>query len=277
MNNSKMSQIAIINQSTVVSDVDGATMTSAMNLVLPQFCRDWKLQTYTALYVAKTKTTSIALRVYIRDTSDVQGALGYHELQSNDAPIGYCFAKTILLDAGGVVLYSTNTLVTTVAQCLCHEIFEMLVDPLANLWADIGDGETLYAYETGDPVESNIVKVVVTTTTSTTKPAGIYNGRFESAKTTNTVTNTNVGLSDWILPAWFDPVNTRGPFNHNRTLRSPFTIDSYGYAIKSVGGNVSYVFGDNVSSAKKAFVANKHRVALRSKSNLLVHEQSLPQ
>ena len=35
-----------------------------------------------------------------------------------------------------------------------HELFEMVIDPIANLWAEATDG-TEYAYEMCDPVEED--------------------------------------------------------------------------------------------------------------------------
>src|ERR1700675_1933073 len=52
------------------------------------------------------------------------------------------FVKTTLAD---------NQLVSVTA---CHELFEMVIDPLANLWAEAPDG-TEYAYEMSDPVEED--------------------------------------------------------------------------------------------------------------------------
>jgi hypothetical protein len=55
--------------------------------------------------------------------------------------------------------------------------------------------------------------------------------------------------------------------NHNNTLKKSFTLDKYGYAIQNIGGNVNQIFGDMLTNQKKAFVANKHRISLRTKSN----------
>jgi hypothetical protein len=41
-----------------------------------------------------------------------------------------------------------------VSVTACHELFEMVIDPLANLWAEAPDG-TEYAYEMSDPVEED--------------------------------------------------------------------------------------------------------------------------
>ena len=156
-----MSRLAIINSSTVVSDADGLIITAALNTLLPQFCKDWDLPKYTAMYIAKGKQTSILLKVFLLDSSDIDGALGYH-YETNNIPYGKCFAQTIL-DYGGVMLYSSDHSVQTFAQVVSHEVFELLGDHNANTWWDIGDGQTLYAAEACDPVQGNIVTVTITT------------------------------------------------------------------------------------------------------------------
>ena len=216
--------IAIINSSTALSDSDGILITKGLNMILPQFCKDWNLPTYVATYFPKGKSSIIPFKVFVLDNADVQGALGYHDLSGN-VPYAKCFIKT-LLNAGGVTLYSTNSKVPTFAQTISHEIFELLVDPNANSWWDIGDGSTLYASEVCDPVESNIVvaNVIVSPGVST------YNNALKKYINTPAITQ-NIGLSDWILPAWSNPQNTRGPFNHLNTLKKPFTLDKGGYGI----------------------------------------------
>ena len=244
--------IAILNQSTVVSDIDGQTMVSALNTLLPQFCKDWLLASTTAVYVGKGKTSSLRLKIYIRDTSDVAGALGYHD-QMSDVPYGLVFAKTCL--QYGPILWSANLSLPTVAQTLSHEVFELLVDLNANLWASSLDG-TMYAYEVGDPVESNAVVVRLQTGTTPAK-AGIP---IKPA----TAIYSNVTLSDWVLPRWFDPQATSGQFNHLNTVRAPLTLDSGGYAILSYGGNITQIFGVRVSAEKKARILSKRRIATRN-------------
>ena len=252
--------IAVINSSTLVSDADGQIMVTALNQILPQFCKDWTLPSYTAVYVGKGKTTTIPIKVFILDTSDVQGALGYHDL-SGDVPYGKCFAKTVL-DDGGVILYSPFG-IPTLAQCVAHEVFELLVDPLCNGWWDIGDGQTLFARETCDPVESNTVVATIVITPANT---------VVDPKTRKIVTKPSVvqkvGLSDWILPAWSDPQNTTGPFNHLKTLKAPFTLDKGGYGIQMTGGSTGQVtamkFGTAVTEAQKAKYSAKGRVSKRT-------------
>lgn len=232
--------IAVINSSTIVSDTDGQILVSGINQILPQFCKDWDHPTYTAIYVAKKQVTKIPIKIYILDNPDVKGAFGYHDFKSN-IPSGKCFAKTVL-DDGGAVLYSPSGK-TTIAQVVAHEIFELLIDPQCNSWWDIGDGQTLFARETCDPVQGNDVIVQVTMSPSKTmldpktrkiikKPAVIQ----------------KVGLSDWVLPAWSNPQNTVGPFNYLKTLKAPFTLDNGGYVIVITNAEQGQTFAMKVGS-----------------------------
>ena len=247
-------QIAFINQSSVVSDANGQLIVSALNIVLPIFCNDWNIPLVTAVYVGLGKSSVIPLKIYLMDNADVTGALAYHD-EVNDIPYGKCFAKTVL-SYGGTLLYSTNPLVPTFAQAVCHETFEMLIDLYCNTWAMLSDYTTMYAYEVCDPVESNALTVTVSV--STTSKVG--------TKTITTVTNTKVGLSDWVLPKWFDTEATRGPFNHNNTLVGPFTLSHYGYVIALQSGSVNYIFGEKISEQKKTQILAKGRILKRNAS-----------
>src|SRR5205823_6670440 len=63
-------------------------------------------------------------------------------ISQNGQPISKVFVKTILAD---------KQLVSVTAS---HELFEMVIDPIANLWAEAADG-TEYAYEMSGPVEED--------------------------------------------------------------------------------------------------------------------------
>jgi hypothetical protein len=38
-----MLEVAIINESMIVSDTDGAMIVGGLNIILPQFCTDWNI------------------------------------------------------------------------------------------------------------------------------------------------------------------------------------------------------------------------------------------
>lgn len=254
-----ISEIAIVNKSTLLSDANGQIIVSALNMVLPKFCSDWNIPTVVAVYVPINRPTNVSIKIYLLDNSDVENALGYHD-EINNIPYGKCFVNTVLQNKGAL-LWNENPRVQTFAQTVCHEIFEMIVDLYCNIWAMLADKSTLYAYEVCDPVESNALTVSVQTVTSTVTKSRVP--PFKNITTTS-VTYTNVGLSDWVLPEWFNPHATKGPFNHLNTLRAPFTLSPNGYVISLTNGTVKTVFGDNVTEKSKEIILKKERLAKRT-------------
>jgi len=208
-----------MNESKLVTDAQGKAIVSALNSLLPKFCVDWSIKPVSVVYYPRNTSSPIPLKCYIYDTTDAEGALGYHD-EINDVPYAKVFAKTIL-DANGAVLAASGGN-PTVAQTISHEVFEMLVDLRANCWWSDYSGSTLYAAEVCDPVESNVVPVSVGTTL--------------------------VHLSDWILPAWSDPQSTKGPFNHLNTLMNPMSVDKGGYLITQTNGSTNTVTGFKISA-----------------------------
>jgi hypothetical protein len=163
--------------------------------------------------------------IFILDTTDEAGALGYHFDNSGDA-IGKVFAKTII-QYGGVVLYKDNTTMT-VAQCLCHELLEMIGNPNINKWFLDNNG-IFWAGELCDAVENNLYVI-------------------------NLAGNVKVGLSDYVLPSYFSPNSTQRPFNKMNTLTTPFSVDHYGYAITIQGNDIVAIYGSKFPEEKKVDV-----------------------
>jgi hypothetical protein len=253
--------LAIVNSSTMVTDKEGQLIVNGINMLLPKFCSDWSLPTYIATYVPKGRTTSAPYIVYLLDNTDVAGVVGYHE-EVSDVAYAKCFVQTILSNKG-VVLYSPNKRFNTVAKCVSHEVFELLLDPKCNGWWDIGDGRTFYAQEACDPIQNNVVVLNV----QLCAPISVYNAIDKKFVTTPAV-KALVGFSDWILPAWSDPQETKGPFNHLNTLSAPFTLDTGGYAINMTCdlGNreTAMTFGKEVTDEQKNTYRGKARIAKRT-------------
>jgi hypothetical protein len=250
--------IAIINSSTLVSDTDGQLIVQGLNMLLPSFCKDWLLAPQQAIYIGKGKQTNIPIKVYLLDNSDIEDVLGYHDISSN-IPYGKCFVKT-LLDDGGVILFGKN--VPTLAQVVSHEVFELLFDPYINLWWDIGDGRTLFASEVCDPVQSNVILVNITVTPM----KKIFNNTTKKFINIPAVTQ-QIAFSDWILPAWSQRQNKKGPYNKLNTLKAPFTLDKGGYVIQITSGQFGQVtsmnFGENVTEHEKEVYSAHKRLVKR--------------
>lgn len=227
-------QLYLVNQSTILQDTDLTIITSAIIKSLVDFCNAWQLQPVVVVSIGKNKTPPPGgMKVYIIDNPDVPGAYGYHTIENN-IPLAKVFVRTIQ-QGGGAILYSPTTSLS-VAQVISHEVFEMLADTICNAWWLTGSGTAFYAAEVCDPVQGNVVPIVI------------------GGKT--------VGTSDYILPAWSNSQATTGPYNKLNTLRAPMTVDRRGYVIRVGVGSVSYIFGEGVDQATK----DKQNASLKADS-----------
>jgi hypothetical protein len=154
------------------------------------------------------------------DDADTAGALGYHDLTKDGQPLSKIFVKTTL---------AAKELVSVTAS---HELFEMVIDPIANLWAEAKDG-TEYAYEMSDPVEEDTFLV------------------------------DGIQMSNFVHPSWFEPFKhpPGAKFDHLGLLKKPFSMTKGGYVIVKRKGKVSDEFG---SKAKQKRFAKEHRLNHRS-------------
>src|ERR1700749_459274 len=80
------------------------------------------------------------------DDADAAGDEGYHDITFRGQQVSKVFVKTSLEDD------------VPVSVTASHELFEMVIDPIANLWAE-KDGRSSYGYETCDPVEEDTFMV----------------------------------------------------------------------------------------------------------------------
>jgi hypothetical protein len=210
--------IACINRATVDLGVPFDKLTATLQKCYDQyFLPIWGYPV--KLYNTKTAKPSDWQFVYF-DDADTAGALGYHDLTQDGQPISKVFVKTTLAD---------HELVSVTA---CHELFEMVIDPIANLWAEAADG-TEYAYEMCDAVEENTFPV------------------------------DGVQMSNFLHPAWFEPFKhpTGTKFDHLGLLKQPFTLSKGGYAIIKKKGKVTNIFG---SKAKERRFDKEDRLGHRS-------------
>jgi hypothetical protein len=167
-----------------------------------------------------TKPESSDWQFVYFDDADTAGALGYHDITKNGQPVSKIFVKTTL---------QANEVVSVTA---CHELFEMVIDPIANLWAQADDG-TEYAYEMSDPVEEDIFLV------------------------------DGIKMSNFVHPAWFEPFKhpPGTKFDHLGLLTKPFSMTKGGYVITMKNGKVKEDFG---SAAKRRLFQCEDRRCHRS-------------
>jgi hypothetical protein len=210
--------VACINKATVDLGVPFDKLTAALQKCYDeQFVPVWG-------YPLKLYNTDVAKPsdwqfIYF-DDADTAGALGYHDLTEKGQPISKIFVKTTLAD---------NQLVSVTA---CHELFEMAIDPIANLWAEAADG-TEYAYEMSDPVEEDTFPV---------------NG---------------IQMSNFVHPSWFEPFKhpPGTKYDHLGRLTKPFSMTKGGYMIIKKNGKVTQKYG---SKAKAKRFAKEDRRGHRS-------------
>jgi hypothetical protein len=210
--------IACINKATVDLGVGFDKLTVALQKCYDEyFVPVWGYPV--KLYNTTSPKPSDWQFVYF-DDADTANALGYHDLTKDGQPISKIFVKTTL---------AADELVSVTA---CHELFEMVIDPIANLWSEAKDGSE-YAYEMCDPVEEDTFLV------------------------------DGIAMSNFVHPAWFEPFKhpPRTKFDHLGLLKQPFSMTKGGYVIRKIKGRVTEQFG---SKAKEKRFAQEDRRLHRS-------------
>ena len=137
-------QVAVLNRSTVIADAEAKQIVSALQQQLDRdFAPAWGISAVLS-FVPSTSTTGWKGKwnLTLLDSSDVAGALGYHDLTPDGLPLAKVFAKDD--QASG----------SSVSVTTSHELLEMLLDPFINLAAQAPDGK-FYAMEACDPVEAD--------------------------------------------------------------------------------------------------------------------------
>lgn len=185
--------VAIINESTVVSDQQVYALTYALQIQTQKdFAPLWGIPSK-IYYLDKTKPVLAGhWMLVILDNADQANALGYHDLSSDFSPLGKVFAKTTI-DAG------ENWTVTA-----SHELLEMLVDPFINLTTFTQTGNNsgrIIPYEVCDAVQESTFKI---------------NG---------------IEVSNFVLPSWFEDFRQPNSvkFDFLGILTSPYQLAKGGY------------------------------------------------
>jgi hypothetical protein len=218
-----MTLINVINQSTNVTDAQARAMVGAVaHQVRYDAAPLWGLAPIPVIFLdSKHQAQPGSWVISLLDNSDQADALGWHTEDQGDVIYGRVFTKPVL-DNGGRVLTAASV---TVSSVLSHEVLETFVDPHVNGW--YADGNTLFAAEVGDPVESDSYSIV-------------YRGHA-------------VMVSNFVTPAWFDPqASAHDKFDFMGNVKTPFKMTSGGYVVTMQGGKVSQTFGDNFPEWKKA-------------------------
>lgn len=187
-----MFNIGFINNSSAVSNGDLKKWIAAIwTQVGRDFATVWG--TYAALTfpAAPYKYQPLIFPLYLCDATDVDGALGYHDVDADGVPFIKVFARTSL-DNG-----------VPVSSVISHEILEVLADPMIYSTALVqrpSGASRIYAMEACDPVEEMMYMI------------------------------DGVQVSNFVTPEWFraNSVKTIG-FDHLGALSAPLSRTEGGY------------------------------------------------
>ena len=205
--------IAILNQSTLVSNADAAAMTQAIaTQVRLDAAPLWDRAPAAVIYYTDPSAVPPAAHgIALVDTiaDQPQGVLGFHTEDQGGKLWGVVAAKPEL-DSGAKV----TTGDWSVSSVLSHEVLEMFIDPNCNLWANDGKGSA-YSFEVCDPVEAPTYEV------------------------------SGVSVSNFVTPSWFDPqAAATAEFDKLGKLTAPFTMVKGGYVVYESAGKQQQKFGD---------------------------------
>ena len=138
-----MTDIDIINRSTVLSDADAASMVPALQKQISRdFAPLWGADaTLHFVGAGQEPTPSHWACQLLDDDPGASGDLGYH-VDDTGIPTASIFLKEDLADN------------SSISVTISHELLEMLADPTANNVLQGADGRT-YILEVADPCESD--------------------------------------------------------------------------------------------------------------------------
>ena len=163
-----------------------------------------------------------AWNIILLDTSDVEGALGYHEdAAGTEIPFSEVFVQTAREDG------------VEPSEVASHEMLEMLVDPDVNQPRKVLD-PTLhqwYSVEVGDPVQGCGYDV------------GAPEGR-----------PCGVTVADFAYPLWWKMAQTRPDLSFRDSVKAPFALAAQGYisvAPESEPENWGQIFGQDRNELPK--------------------------
>jgi hypothetical protein len=188
-----MLQIAVINESTAISDGHVQEMLSAFD---QQWNKDlapiWGIEPAAFAFVPRGPApVAGSWWVVFFENSDQAGALAYHDLTNEGLPISKVFVKTLLADNASVSVGAT------------HEICEMAVDPWLNSAYQDQRG-VFWAGEVCDPVESDQYGYQI---------KGIL-------------------VTDFVTPNWYGHQHAHGAIDFKGHSRKAFEVLTGGYAQK---------------------------------------------
>src|SRR3954447_24520075 len=236
-----MTKLVVLNESKRVSAGDVGQMVAAVRRQAHEAAR--LIDRYLPSIRTSTRVPDGAVPILIVDNPDVANALGYHDVDPRGVPYGRVFVDPVL-DNGGTPLGDAGDPSLSVSAVLSHEVLEWWYDPACNDWSD--RGRSSVAKELCDPVEADWYRI------------------------------DGVAVSNFILPAWFNPLDKVGPWDRLGKLHGPFTMTKGGYWIEMLDNRPHpvYAAGD-VRARRGGFVPNPARGS-RSKIRMETQPDQAP-
>jgi len=198
--------ISIVNVSDKITDAEIAAAVPAFGKqIANDYAPVWG-QGCALEFVPKGQKPSGNVIAFIGGAPDVDGALGYHDVDRDGSVTGVAgIAYIKVFEVDGYDWRSTFS----------HEYLELLGDFPANFWADMKDGLRDVARELCDPVEGDTYEI------------------------------DGIPVSNFVYPAYFNPyASADDKLDHLGKLSEPFGMSPGGYLIvRTEPGKVSNVFG----------------------------------
>ena len=185
--------IAIINESTVLTDAQVQTTMAALQIqIVRDFAPVWGCLAKFVFFGKNSTIPPAYWQMAIVDDSTVADALGYHDLTASGQPLGIVAAQTTIQDGESWTV------------TLSHETCEILRDPFINIACEVdntaGVPTTFYSAEVSDACEDDQYGYLI-------------NGQL---------------MSDFVYPNWFMP-GMSAPYDHMGHVTAPFQLLSGGY------------------------------------------------
>lgn len=216
-------KIGVVNHSSRLTNDQVEDMTAACAIQLAEHVAPaWDRMPPTCVFYQRDSDVPAGTAVVmVVDQPDTDGALGYHYEGEHGEVLGKVFVSPVLDNGGGVLDGGTSGV--SVASVLSHELIELFGDADTNIWVDGPPTPQggCYAQELCDPVEMTGYTVELPDT-------------------------RKVLVSDFVLPAWFDPdAPDSAPKSFCSAVTKPFTMASGGYmVVRSAPGSEQQVFGE---------------------------------
>ena len=198
--------IRLVNED-LLNDREMLILSRAVDHFLPQINTGWSVDSKQV-----HAPTDKEWKVVISDAKRHQGAAGYHTVE-NGNPIAYCSPKASGRLFGtyhppfvlrGKTL-SGERFLPGLITTICHELAEMLMDPVVTNFSPKDAKGRSWLIEVADPVA------------------------FSYLHWTDPVTQTICVLPDVVLPPFYD-LQGKAPFSLRQSISAPFTLAPRGYA-----------------------------------------------